>query len=50
MVADAKEILVPVYPDGRSYEAKIVGKDDLSDLAVLKIGAEDDTCSNPRKL
>lgn len=40
VVADAKEILVSL-PDGRSYEAKIVGKDDLSDLAVLKIEAED---------
>lgn len=40
VVADAKEILVSL-PDGRSFEGKIVGKDNLSDLAVLKIEAQD---------
>ncbi|NMB38531.1 MAG: trypsin-like serine protease [Firmicutes bacterium] len=40
VVADANEILVRL-PDGRSFDAEIVGRDSLSDLAVLKIGGKD---------
>lgn len=38
VIADATEILVRL-PDGRSFNAEIVGRDQLSDLAVLKIEA-----------
>ncbi len=40
VVADANEILARL-PDGRSFTAEIVGRDDLSDLAVLKVDATD---------
>lgn len=40
VVADAEQILVRL-PDGRSFPAEIVGSDELSDLAVLKIDAQD---------
>lgn len=40
VVADADQILVRL-PDGRSFPAEITGTDELSDLAVLKIDAQD---------
>jgi len=40
VVADADQIIVRL-PDGRSFPAEIVGSDELSDLAVLKIDAQD---------
>lgn len=36
VIADADEIIVRL-PDGRSFSAEIVGRDELSDLAVLKV-------------
>lgn len=40
VVADADQITVRLQ-DGRSFTAEIVGSDELSDLAVLKIEAQD---------
>ena len=40
VVSSADEILVK-FGDGRSFKAKIVGKDKTSDLAVLKIDSQD---------
>lgn len=40
VIADATEILVRL-PDGRSFDAEIIGRDELSDLAVLKIEGSD---------
>ncbi len=40
VIADADKILVRL-PDGRSFGAEIVGRDSLSDLAVLKIEGEE---------
>lgn len=40
VIADAKDIRVSL-PDGRSFEAKVVGKDQLSDVAVLRIEGQD---------
>lgn len=40
VVAVADQILIRL-PDGRSFPAEIVGSDELSDLAVLKIDAQD---------
>lgn len=39
VIADAKGITVTL-PDGNSYEAIVVGQDRLTDLAVIKIDAE----------
>ena len=36
-VGDASKVSVYLYNDETEYEAKIVGKDDLTDLAVIKI-------------
>lgn len=40
VVADAEAASVVLH-DGRSYEAEIIGSDELTDLAVLKIDATD---------
>ena len=40
VVQDAKEIEVSMS-DGRNFSAEIIGLDKLTDLAVIKIGAED---------
>ncbi|MFQ5724135.1 MAG: S1C family serine protease [Terriglobia bacterium] len=42
VVADAREVQVTLA-DGRSFDAKIVGADRLTDLAVLKIESEEGT-------
>ena len=40
VIADAKEILV-FLPDGRSFTGEVLGRDEFSDLAVIKIEGED---------
>ncbi len=40
VIADTTEIVVRM-PDGRSFNGEIVGRDSLSDLAVLRIEGED---------
>lgn len=40
VISSADEILVK-FGDGRSFKAKIIGKDKTSDLAVLKIDSQD---------
>ena len=45
VIKDATKILVGL-PDGRAYDATVVGRDLLTDLAVLKIDAEDLTVAN----
>jgi len=40
VVRDAKEIKVSL-PDGRTFDARLVGADRMYDLAVLKVDAED---------
>lgn len=39
-ISDAVSIKVSLYNDDTSYEAKIIGKDDQTDLAVIKIEKE----------
>ena len=41
VVDDADEIKVALTPDGREYTAKVIGKDPKTDIAVLKIEAQD---------
>ena len=41
VISSADEILVK-FGDGRSFKAKVVGKDKTTDLAVLKIDSKDD--------
>ena len=41
VVADAKEIMVELH-DKRKYKAKLVGRDEKTDLALLKIEAKED--------
>ncbi len=43
VVEGAREIQVTLY-DGKSYEARLVGKDASSDVAVLKIDAPANSC------
>ena len=45
VIKGATKILVGL-PDGRAYDATVVGRDLLTDLAVLKIDAEDLTVAN----
>jgi len=40
VVEGADEIKVALNPDGKQYDAKVVGRDPKSDLAVLKIEAQ----------
>jgi len=40
VIADADLVQVQLY-NGRSFEAKVVGQDEYSDLAVLKVDADD---------
>ena len=40
VVAETEEVDVELY-DGRSFLAKVVGKDRRTDLALLKVDAED---------
>ena len=41
VVADANEIVVWL-PDGRNFQGQVVGRDPLSDLAILKIESKDE--------
>ena len=41
VVADADEVKVSIGDDKKEYPAKIIGKDAVTDVAVLKISAED---------
>lgn len=49
VIEDAKKITVVLY-DGSRYEAKVIGSDSLSDVALLKIDVPEDVTLIPMEL